>query len=95
MQGLKYDKDKLRMDLIPPIAFEALGRILTYGADKYTDNSWQGIEPERYRAALLRHFVAYLKDPDGVDEESGLKHIEHCFCNAMFLCYFLDKGENI
>lgn len=90
-EGLKYDKGKLRMGLIPPEAFEALARILTYGANKYADNSWQGVEPERYRAALLRHYVAYLKDPDGVDEESGLKHIEHCFCNAMFLSYFAER----
>lgn len=90
-EGLKYDDGKLRMDLIPPVTYEALGRVLTYGAKKYTDNSWQGVERKRYVAALLRHFIEYMKDPQSIDSESGLKHIEHVLCNAMFLNYF----ENI
>lgn len=33
----------------------------------------------------MRHLVAYIDDPNGVDEESGLRHIEHVLCNAAFL----------
>ncbi|MFI3115317.1 MAG: dATP/dGTP diphosphohydrolase domain-containing protein [Clostridia bacterium] len=89
--SLKYDAGKLRLDLIPPITYEALGRVLTFGAEKYSANSWQGIERERYVGALLRHFVEYMKDPDSVDAESGFKHIEHVLCNAMFLNYMANS----
>ncbi len=35
-EGIKHDGDKVRLDLIPPEAIFALGRILTFGAVKYT-----------------------------------------------------------
>lgn len=93
--GLKHDTGKTMMQLIPPEAFEALGDVLTFGAKKYKPNSWQNVEPERYRAALIRNYVAELKDPGGRDIESGLLHTDHIFCNAMFLAYFnrVNGGE--
>ena len=86
-QSAKADKDKPMLELIPPEALEALGRVLTHGATKYSANSWQALDDakNRYRGALLRHYVAYCKDSGGRDSESGLLHIEHVLCNAMFL----------
>lgn len=86
-QNLKHDKEKLRYELIPTSVITALAKVLTYGANKYSANSWQNIEPfeDRYYAALLRHLIAW-RDGVEIDEESGLKHIEHVLCNAMFLC---------
>lgn len=92
-QAIKADGGKLRMDLIPPEALEALAEVLTYGAEKYDDNQWQNVEPERYEAALLRHYAAYKRDPHGRDKESGIKHIRHLLCNAMFLMYLEDNHE--
>ena len=34
----------------------------------------------------MRHMMAYLDDPRGVDEESGLPHLWHLACNVAFLC---------
>lgn len=73
------------MELIPTSAYKALGNVLTFGAKKYSPNSWQNVEVERYVGALLRHLCAYLEDPYGVDEESGLHHSEHLLTNAMFI----------
>ena len=87
-QTAKHDGDKLMLELIPPETYEALGRVLTYGARKYSPESWKEVERPRYVGALLRHLTAYLKDPHSVDEESGLPHIEHLLCNAAFLQYF-------
>lgn len=84
-QSVKADKDKLRMELIPTSALKSLARVLTFGAKKYTANSWQQVSVDRYVGALLRHLVAYLDDPYGVDEESGLPHTEHLLCNAAFI----------
>jgi len=82
----KYDKDKPRLDLVPPGIIEAIGFVRTYGAKKYnTDDGWQEVEPERYTAALMRHLCKFLRDPKGKDEESGLPHLWHMACNIAFL----------
>lgn len=90
-QEYKFDDGKLMMELIPPETFEAIARVLTYGANKYSPDSWKKVDPKRYQGALLRHLTAYMKDPNGVDLESGLLHIDHLLCNAAFLSYFVNK----
>ena len=90
-QKSKMDKGKLMLELIPPEAITALGEILTYGAEKYAPNSWREVEPERYMGALLRHMVEYMRDPNGIDEESGYHHIKHVLCNAAFLVWMEGK----
>ena len=50
------------------------------------------MEAERYREAAFRHFLKYIDDPDGVDEESGIKHRKHLECNLAFLAE-LEKDE--
>jgi len=90
-QNIKLDNGKPLMELIPPSAIEALGEVLTYGANKYSPNSWQKVEPERYLGALMRHLTAYMRDPKSVDKESGILHIKHILCNAAFLVDFAEK----
>jgi len=85
-QGLKFDENKLRMDLLPPKAIEELARVLTYGAKKYNDNNWQKIESKRYIAALLRHLFAWAGGEEH-DQESGIHHLSHVLCNAAFLVH--------
>lgn len=84
MNGLKYDGDKPMLDLIPPEAIMAIGRVMTYGAQKYGPNNWQGVEPRRYVAALLRHLMAY-QAREVNDPESGMPHLWHVATNAAFL----------
>ena len=88
-QTKKADGNKIRMELIPTSALTSMGRVLTHGAEKYGDNTWQGVEYERYIGALLRHICAFIDDPTGVDQDSGLKHTEHILANAMFLNDFV------
>ena len=83
---LKFDDNKPRLDLVPPELIEAVGKVRTYGVKKYGDSSsWKKVEPYRYRAALMRHICRYLKEPDGIDDESGLPHLWHIACNVAFL----------
>lgn len=90
---MKQDKDKPRLDLVPPAIIEAIGYIRTYGLWKYKDpDNWKKVEVERYRAALMRHLCNYLRNPGGVDEESGLPHLWHMACNIAFLCE-LERSE--
>lgn len=81
----KTDQGKPRLDLVPPILVEAVGTIMTYGIDKYQEESWRTVEPKRYKAAMYRHWLKYLDDPYSRDEESGYYHLWHVACNVTFL----------
>jgi hypothetical protein len=86
--GVKYDGDKSRMDLISPYAMDELGKVLAYGAQKYSDRNWeQGIAWSRIVGALLRHLFAYLRG-ERIDRESGCSHLSHVLCNAHFLVHY-------
>jgi len=89
-KGVKLDTGKLRMDLVLPKMIEALAEVLTYGAEKYTDNGWQTVDgaQDRYYAAALRHLMIWRKG-EKVDTESRLEHIKHALTNIAFLT-FLD-----
>lgn len=86
-QEAKRDAGKLRLTLVPREIIKAIAAVRMYGVEKYTDpENWRRVEIERYRDAAFRHFLAYLDDPQGVDDESGLPHLSHLACNIAFLC---------
>lgn len=83
----KDDSGKRKLSLVPRKIIWDIAAIREYGNAKYGDpNNWRKVEPERYRDAAFRHFLKYLDDPDGVDDESGLPHLWHLACNIAFLC---------
>jgi hypothetical protein len=83
--GMKFDDNKLMYELVPPTALEGLVRVLTHGAVKYAPENWRKVVPiERYYAALMRHLEAVRKG-EMIDPDSGLLHMDHVMCNAMFL----------
>lgn len=91
----KDDAGKPRLGLVPPSIIEAVGRVRTFGVEKYHDpENWRNVSPERYVDAMMRHICAYLRDPDAVDEESGLPHLEHVACNVAFLLEFQKVGDD-
>ena len=84
-QKAKADAGKLRPTLVPVSLIEAVTAIRMYGNQKYGDpENWRQVEPQRYRDALYRHWLAYLKG-EKCDQESGLPHLWHLACNAAFL----------
>lgn len=92
-QNAKLDQGKPRLSLVPLDILYDIARIREYGNQKYHDpDNWKTVEPERYRDAMMRHMCAYISDPQGVDEESGLPHLWHLACNVAFLCA-LEKPE--
>ena len=85
-QTAKADAGKPRLTLVPRGIIWAVAAIREYGNKKYHDpENWREVEPQRYRDAAFRHFMAYLDDPKGVDAESGLPHLHHLACNIAFL----------
>ena len=59
-----------------------VGLVGTFGANKYKPDSWQGVEQDRYKDALLRHLFLYFQG-EKIDEESGLNHLSHVAWNAL------------
>ena len=81
----KLDGGKPRPTLVPTALIKAVTEAREYGCKKYNDpENWKKVEPQRYRDALYRHWLAYL-DGEEVDVESGLPHLWHLACNAAFL----------
>lgn len=80
---------KLRWDLLPLAEIEDIVRVYTVGAEKYKADSWKNIPEgfERYRAALLRHMVAYMKG-DRFDKDTGAMHLAQVCWNAIALLYY-------
>jgi hypothetical protein len=83
----KHDQGKPRISLVPTQIIRDIAAVREYGTNKYGDpNNWKNVEEQRYIDALLRHTLAYMDDPHGVDAESGLPHLSHIACNVAFLC---------
>ena len=60
-QQAKADAGKPRPTLVPVSLIEAVTAVRMYGNEKYHDpENWRQVEPQRYRDALYRHWLAYL-----------------------------------
>ena len=88
----KADNGKPRLTLVPPSLIKSVAAIREYGCQKYgSDDNWKLVEPQRYRDALYRHWLAYLEG-EVDDPESGLPHLWHIATNIAFLIEM--EGEN-
>lgn len=90
--GLKCDGTKPDWSLIPMDAVEEVVKVMTFGARKYAKHNWCKVEPERYLSALLRHLTAIQKG-EVIDPDSGLPHMSHVACNAIFLTSLQLEGK--
>ena len=95
-EGKKYDKGKLRFALLTrslagPLA--AMAAVMSFGALKYADNSWQTVPnaAARYEDAMDRHLNAW-KLGNRFDPETGLHHLAHAGINLLFLLWFEMDG---
>lgn len=87
-QNAKRDSGKVEITLVPMEMVEAAAVVRMYGNEKYPDggaDNWKQVDVERYRNALFRHLFQYLREPYGIDRESGLPHWYHVTCNVAFI----------
>lgn len=86
--ALRYNEGKPKWSLVHFKSLEPLVRVLMYGADKYALDNWKkGLPKKEILDSMQRHMAALIDGQD-TDEESGLPHIGHIMCNAMFYSYF-------
>lgn len=91
--GHKDDHGKIRMELIPPEFLEAVGDILTSGAEKYADRNWEhGMKWSRPFGAMMRHMWAWWRGEDK-DPETGRSHLWHASCCVAFLVAYEARGD--
>lgn len=86
--GKRFNEGKTRYDLISPFANKILSDVLTSGAEKYGSHNWQkGMSWSKVIASLKRHLAA-IENGQDFDNESGILHVGHLMCNAMFLAEY-------
>ena len=85
MDGIKYDSEKPRMNLLPPKAIVEISKVLTFGAAKYDAENWRKLDDlqNRYTAGALRHIFAHM-DGEELDPETNLSHLAHAMCCLLF-----------
>ena len=84
--GAKLDDGKNRLGLVLNGFAHALvevGKVGTYGANKYSPNGWKEVPDgiNRYTDAMLRHYFAEIDGP--IDDESGLQHAAQICWNSL------------
>lgn len=91
-RGLRYNKGKRRYDLLPPDAMAMLADLLTKGAEKYAERNWElGMPYSDALGSLERHLQDWKASINN-DDESGMNHMVHVMCNAMFLLTWQMRG---
>jgi hypothetical protein len=90
--GIKRDVGKPRADLLPARALTRLLPRLTDGAEVYGEWNWLGLPPKAIRAAMARHFYAYMAGGDK-DEGPG-SHLAAVALNALFLLELAEKDNS-
>lgn len=74
------------MEAIEAIA--GASNVLEYGTQKYDRANWhKGLPWTEVIDSMLRHLAHFL-DGEDFDKESGLPHVDHITCNALFLAEF-------
>jgi hypothetical protein len=99
--GVKYDHGKYRVSLIPTEFITGVAKVMTLGAEKYTDDNWKlGMDWRRVYDAAQRHLNSWMAGETN-DPETGLSHIYHAGCCLAFLSWYeihrpdLDNREHI
>lgn len=83
--AVKYDANKIPLELLPAPALEAIAEVLEFGRKKYASWNWaKGFNYSRLIGAALRHLFAFARGEDR-DPESGLSHLAHAGCCVLFL----------
>jgi DNA-binding NtrC family response regulator len=88
----KQKAGKLRHSLLMQTAINELIRVREFGAIKYPDpESWKKVATIDYFDAIHRHLAAWQSGEKCADD-SGLHHMAHVMCNAMFIVA-MEMGE--
>ena len=87
--GDRHNSGKLQWSLVTQSALTPMVRVLMFGAEKYDAHNWmKGLSIREICESLKRHLDAFMEGEDDCPE-SGLSHIGHIQCNALFLSWMM------
>lgn len=83
----RFNEGKPRWSLVHYESLVPMIRVLEFGAKKYAPFNWQKpMDLKEILESMQRHLAA-LFDGEENDIESGVSHMGHIQCNAMFYNY--------
>ena len=89
----RFNSGKPQWSIVDFKSLEPMVRVLEFGAKKYSRDNWKkGMPINEICDSLMRHLVSYMGGEE-LDPESGLHHIGHIQCNAMFLSYMINNNS--
>ena len=92
-KALRYNEGKPQWSLVHFKSLEPMVRVLEFGAKKYARKNWQKpLDPDEILESMQRHLAA-LFDGEEFDSESGISHMGHIQCNAMFYNYHRNRED--
>ena len=90
-QGLRFNEGKPQWRLLPQSSLVPMIRVLEFGAKKYSPDNWKkGLSTVACMESMKRHWDK-LMEGEALDEESGIHHIGHIMCNAMFISWLMEN----
>lgn len=92
---MKFDDGKMDWAILPFGALEEVIKVLKFGEGKYGRGNFEsngGLQYSRLFNALLRHVIAFGRGEDR-DPETGLSHIAHATCCALFLLHYITQQD--
>jgi hypothetical protein len=96
--NMKKDHGKDPWHLAPWDAFQAIVRVLAFGAAKYSERGWEeGMAWSRFYSACMRHLTDWFHQRDkgkgpGRDADTGYSDLWHAGCCVCFLIAYEMRG---
>ena len=92
-QGDRFNDGKPKWSLVHYGSLVLMIRVLEFGAKKYSAENWKkGLDLKEILESMQRHLAAMM-DGEEIDNESGIDHMGHIMCNAMFYNYHKKKQD--
>lgn len=94
-KAIRFNEGKPKWSLVHFKSLIPMIKVLEFGAEKYAPFNWQKpMDTTEILESLQRHLAA-LFDGEDLDEETGISHMGHIQCNAMFYNYHKNKKNEI
>lgn len=92
-KALRYNEGKAKWSLVHYNSMLPMIKVLEFGALKYAPRNWmKPMDLTEILESMQRH-LASLMDGEEIDKESGISHMGHIQCNAMFYNYHKTKEK--